>query len=294
MIQGPITIPSKERTHPITGESFHVTMGHEFSGRIISAPSDSGLKPGQAVMVDPRIYCTNCSRCTAGSTQCCTSLGFKGLSGAGGGFSETIAVDAKMCYPLPDDIDLSLATLIEPLAVAWHAVADSAITEWPDRSVLIVGGGPVGVAHIFVLRALGCRNIFVSEPTKTRAAQNKKIADAVFNPITESVGESCRTLTGGEGVDVVFDCAGIQAGFDVGMDALRFKGTYMNVAVWLGSPVCMLCICLDQGADKLQMIVPFIPFMLKEITLKCSLAYNDDEFKETVDAFIAGESDDSK
>jgi hypothetical protein len=40
---------------------------------------------------------------------------------------------------------------------------------------------------------------------------------------------------------------------------------------------------------QLQMTVPFIPFMLKEITLKCSLAYNDDEFKDTVDAFIAGE-----
>jgi threonine dehydrogenase-like Zn-dependent dehydrogenase len=215
-------------------------MGHEFSGRIVSAPADSGLKPGQAVMVDSHIYCANCSRCTAGATQGCTSLGFKGLSGSGGGFSEAVTVDAKMCYPLPDGIDLSLATLIEPLAVAWHAVAISAVSSWSDRFVLIAGGGPVGIAHVFVLRALGCRNIFVSEPTETRAAKNKEIANEVFDPTTEAVGEKCRALTGGEGVDVVFDCAGIQAGFNMGMDALRFKGVYVNVASWLGSPVSIV------------------------------------------------------
>ena len=285
-----MTTPSKARIHPVTGATIPVTMGHEFSGRIISAPADSDLKPGQAVMVDPRIYCANCSRCATGATQGCTSLGFKGLSGTGGGFSETVAVDAKMCYPLPDDTDLSLATLIEPLAVAWHAVAESNVSSWSDRFVLIIGGGPVGVAHVFVLRALGCKHIFVSEPTETRAAHNTKIANEVFNPTTEAVGENCRALTGGEGVDVVFDCAGRQAGFAVGMDALKFKGTYVNVASWLGSPVRIVRFLVSQEADELQMSIPFVPFMVKEIILKCSLAYNDQEFKHTVDAFSAGKS----
>ena len=47
---------------------------------------------------------------------------------------------------------------------------------------------------------------------------------------------------------------------------------------------------VDQEADRSQMTIPFVPFMIKEITLKCSLAYNDEEFKDTVDAFIAGTS----
>jgi hypothetical protein len=47
---------------------------------------------------------------------------------------------------------------------------------------------------------------------------------------------------------------------------------------------------LSQEADELQMTVPFVPFMVKEITLKCSMAYNDEEFRDTVDAFIAGKS----
>jgi threonine dehydrogenase-like Zn-dependent dehydrogenase len=207
-------------------------MGHEFCGRIMSAPEGSNLSPGQAVIVDPRIYCSNCSRCNVYSTNACHSWGFKGLSGSGGGYSEFVAIDAKLCYPLPDSVDLSLAALIEPLAVAWHAIEISGLTDWSSKSVLILGGGPVGIAHIFVLRAKGCKQIFVSEPTALRAKQNKEMADEVFDPTKENVGDRARELTGGEGVHAVFDCAGIQRAMDAGMDALRYKGTYMNVAGW--------------------------------------------------------------
>lgn len=188
-------------------------------------------------MVDPRIYCNSCSRCSKGSTHGCTTLGFKGLN-SGGGFSEFVAVDAKLCYPLPDKVDLSLAALIEPLAVAWHAVALCDISEWENKSALILGGGPIGIACAIVLRARGCKQIFISEPTSTRAEQNRTVSDAVFNPIIDNVGDKCRELTSSEGVDVAFDCAGVQKGFDAGMDALRHRGLYMNVAAW-GTPVCL-------------------------------------------------------
>jgi threonine dehydrogenase-like Zn-dependent dehydrogenase len=207
-------------------------MGHEFAGRIVSAPAESNLKPRQAVMVDPRIYCTKCSRCNVGNTHGCSTLGFKGLSGTGGGFSEFVTVDAKLCYPLPDNVDLSLAALIEPLAVAWHAITACEVSDWSNKAALILGGGPIGIACALGLRARRCKQIFISEPTVTRAIQNQQIADAVFNPTEDSIGDKCRELTSGEGVDVVFDCAGAQKGFDAGMDALRYQGLYMNVASW--------------------------------------------------------------
>lgn len=238
-VPGPIGIPPPERPHPATGGHLPVTMGHEFAGRIVSAPSGSKLKPGQKVMVDPRIYCSKCSRCRVGSTHGCSTLGFKGLSGTGGGFSEAVAIDAKLCYPLPDDVDLSLAALIEPLAVAWHAISSCEVSDWSKKSALILGGGPIGIACALGLRARGCTQIFISEPTTTRAAQNKQVADAVFNPIKDNVGDKCRELTNGEGIDVAFDCAGVQKGFDAGMDALKFRGLYMNVAAW-GTPVRLL------------------------------------------------------
>ncbi|KAJ4322341.1 hypothetical protein N0V94_002450 [Neodidymelliopsis sp. IMI 364377] len=271
-LHGPFACPPAERPHPATGCHVPVTMGHEFTGRIISAPASSNLAPGTPVIVDPRIFCRSCSRCTAGHTHGCTTLGFKGLSGTGGGFAERICVDARMVHPLPEDVDLSLAALIEPLAVAWHAVKTLALTSWADKSALIVGGGPVGIACILVLKAFGCKLVVVSEPAVVRAKQNEGIAYAVLNPLEDDVGARCRELTADEGVDVVFDCAGNQRGFEAGMDALRYRGTYMNVAAWFGSP----------------MQIPFFQFMLKEITVKCCLAYDDREFKEVVEAFSSG------
>lgn len=236
-LHGPMSCPPPERPHPLTKQHMPVTMGHEFVGRIVSAPESSSLAPGTPVIVDPRIYCHSCSKCRDGHTHGCVSLGFKGLSGTGGGFSETVAVDANMCYTLPQDVDLSLAALIEPLAVAWHAIATTDVLNWDGKSVLVVGGGPVGVAVMIVLRAFGCRNIIVSEPTAARAKQNEGIADLILNPINDDIGVRCRELTSGEGVDIVFDCAGNQKGFEAAMDAIKYRGCYMNVAVWFGTPV---------------------------------------------------------
>jgi (R,R)-butanediol dehydrogenase/meso-butanediol dehydrogenase/diacetyl reductase len=183
-------------------------------------------------MVDPRFYCGSCTRCTAAATNACHSWGFRGISGGGGGFSETICADASMVHALPASVPLEFAALIEPLAVAWHAVRASGIDDFSGESALILGGGPVGMAVLFVLRAKGCKAVFVSEPTARRAEQNAGIADRVFNPVKEKVGELCVELTGGVGVGFVFDCAGIPAGLADGMGALRIKGVYVNVAGW--------------------------------------------------------------
>ncbi|KAJ4298879.1 hypothetical protein N0V90_004122 [Kalmusia sp. IMI 367209] len=241
---GPAAVPTKEKPHVLTGEHLPVTIGHEFCGRIVNAPKESDFFEG-----------------------------LKGFHGSGGGFSELVAVETKHCYPLPESVDLGLAALIEPLAVAWHAVTLCGIKSWSDKSVLVLGGGPIGIAHISVLRAKGCRKIFVSEPTAVRATQNREIADQVFNPVTEDVAGKCRELTSGEGVDVVFDCAGVQKGLNAGMDALTFRGVYMNVAGW-----------------ETTMVIPVMHLLMKEISLKASITYNDCAFKNTVDAFVAGQS----
>lgn len=183
-------------------------------------------------MVDPRFYCKSCHRCDSAQTNICTQWGFRGLQGWGGGFSELVAVDEDMCYALPDSIPLSHAALIEPLVVGRHALKSSGFESFGDSSVLVLGGGPVGLAVILNLRAQGVKRVYVSEPTLKRQLQTADYADEVFNPLKIKVGDRCRELTDGQGVDLVFDCAGIPAGLKDGMDALKPKGTYVNVAGW--------------------------------------------------------------
>ncbi|KAG9770297.1 hypothetical protein KCU88_g6631, partial [Aureobasidium melanogenum] len=126
---------------------------------------------------------------------------------------------------------MDFAAVIEPLVVGHHA-AKAAGTKLEGQDILIVGGGPIGVAMISVLRAHRVGKIFLSEPTAKRWQHAKDVVERVIDPKNESVGDICRELTGGKGADVVFDCAGVQPGLESGMDAIKHGGTLVNVAVW--------------------------------------------------------------
>lgn len=238
---GPVGIPTPERPHPLTGGQAPLTLGHEFCGRIKAVPEGDGSrwKVGQAVMVDPHVVCRQCLSCASGNDQMCSTLAFVGISDSrrGGGLSEYVVVEEDHIHPLPESVSLEYAAVIEPLAVGHHA-AKMANTDLKGLDVLIVGGGPVGVGMISVLRAHGVGRLLLSEPTAARWRHAKDVVDRVIDPKTENVGDVCRGLTGGKGVDVVFDCAGVQPGLEAGIDALRNGGTLVNVAIWEQSVRC--------------------------------------------------------
>jgi len=223
-------------------------------------------------MVDPRLFCGSCHSCQTSSTNSCHKFGFLGLTGGGGGgLSEFVAVDESQVYILPESAPLHLAALIEPLAVAWHGISVSGVSVADDSPILIIGGGPIGLAMIMALRARGAKKIFVSEPAATRRAQASEIADVIFNPIKENVAEKVRYMTDGKGIKLAFDCAGVQNGIVDGMNALGNHGVYVNIAAWQ---------------------IPWNPpqecVIFKELTLKGSMSYNEMDFREVVDAFIEG------
>ncbi|KAK4616180.1 (R,R)-butanediol dehydrogenase [Fulvia fulva] len=144
---GPLVVPPKERPHSITKEHLPIVLGHEFTGRIVKAAGGSDLKVGEAVMVDPRINCQSCYPCSNKLEHLCDKWGFVGLSGGGGGFSEFVAVDARMCYRIPDDVkNLDEVALIEPFCVGRHALPASGIKDFSELTVLVVGGGPIGLS----------------------------------------------------------------------------------------------------------------------------------------------------
>ncbi|EXJ59802.1 hypothetical protein A1O7_03949 [Cladophialophora yegresii CBS 114405] len=254
-----------------TGDPKPLTLGHEFCGRLKSVPEGSKLKVGQAVMVDPHCICRQCLCCTSGNDQMCQKLAFLGgHNERGGGLSEFVAVEEAHCLPLPDTVSLESAAVIEPLVVCHHA-AKVAGVNLKGLDVLILGGGPVGSALISILRAHEVGRIFLSEPTAKRKEQNKEVVDRVIDPRSEKVGDVCRELTGGKGVDVVFDCAGVQPGLEAGFDALKHSGTYVNVAVW-----------------EKPIQIQFLMFFFKEINIRSSCCYNEEDFKEVMELMSKG------
>lgn len=103
----------------------------------------------------------------------------------------------------------------------------------PSDSVLILGGGPIGLSVIQALRARGCRQIIVSEVSGMRKQYAKDFgAHHVLDPTKDDIVARCRELADGQGVNVTFDAAGVQAGLDQAILALRAHGTHVNIAIW--------------------------------------------------------------
>lgn len=122
--------------------------------------------------------------------------------------------------------------MVEPLAVGWHAVKVSPLQA--GETALVLGGGPIGLSVIQALRAQGVGLIIVSEVAEKRKQFAKQFgADHVVDPSKDDVPARVKELDpDGEGAHVVYDAAGVQAGLDDAIDALRVRGTLVNIAIW--------------------------------------------------------------
>lgn len=121
--------------------------------------------------------------------------------------------------------------LVEPLAVAWHAVKISPVKR--GDSVLVLGAGPIGLAVIQVLKARGAEKIIVSEMMPRRKEFAKDFgAHYVLDPSKVDIVSSVKEICDGRGANVAFDAAGVQDELDKAMQAIRTRGTLVNVAIW--------------------------------------------------------------
>ncbi|KAJ8522415.1 hypothetical protein ONZ45_g1002 [Pleurotus djamor] len=266
---GTLTTPN-----PQSGETLPVTFGHEFSGTIVELGEDVDKKfaIGQNVCVEPIMTCMkdSCRSCREGSRNVCPKLGWIGITGWGGGLSEYICVDQLTVHILPPNVSLEIGAMIEPLAVAYHSVKRSGFKK--GDTALVVGAGPIGQFLLKALKAVDpTARVIVSEPAQLRReyalAHGATIA---FNPLKDDLEAIINKATGGEGADIVFDAAGIQASIDACIKGVRPRGTIVVVAVW-------------EEAPKINMNV----LLMKEATLTGIMCY-DRVHTELIEAVSAG------
>ncbi|KAL1588736.1 hypothetical protein WHR41_02595 [Cladosporium halotolerans] len=270
---------SPKTPHPITKETLPITIGHEFSGIILSLgpKPPRHLRPGMKIAIRPSIYCGACPACKLGAENACPSGGFVGLSGGGGGMSDELILPAEACHPLPSSIGLDIGALVEPLAVAWHAVNASPIADYapgPDAGAkcLVLGGGPIGLAVCQVLQARGAAKVIMSEISAKRQHFARQLgASNVLDPRQFDMVASARQLTGGAGPDIVFDCAGVAASLETACRAVRVRGWVVNVAIW-------------------EERVPFDPnwLVFREARYSAVLGYQREDFDGVIEALADG------
>ena len=176
----------------------------------------------------------------------------------------------ELSQKFPTELKHHIA-LVEPLAVAWHAVNISPLKK--GDSVLILGGGPIGLAVVQALKAKGADRIIVSEMAPRRKEFAKHFgADYVLDPTKDDIIARVREICDGKGANLAFDAAGVQPGLDQAVLAVRARGTLVNIAVWA----------------KPATIVPN-HFTFRERHYMGITTYVKGDFQEVIDAIASGQ-----
>jgi (R,R)-butanediol dehydrogenase/meso-butanediol dehydrogenase/diacetyl reductase len=229
-VAGPIFVPV-DAPHPLSKERAPIIMGHEFSGEVVEVGAGvTRVKPGDRVVVEPILACGHCDACRHGKYNLCDSLGFHGLSGGGGGFSCSTVVDERMVHRMPEGLSFEQGALVEPAAVALHAVRLSSLKAGGTAAVF--GAGPIGLLLVEALRAAGAATIHVVELSPQRAAKALELgANTTIDPSKEDPVAKLRDLTGG-GVDVAFEVTGVPAVLRQCIEATHYEGETVIVSIW--------------------------------------------------------------
>ncbi len=165
------------------------------------------------------------------------TMGWASLPPAYSGYAEFILMDDWMASPVPDGISDLQASMMEPMAAAYHGVYRSGMRE--GDTVAVLGAGPLGLFSMQIARAKGASKVIVSEPAPARALAARELgADHVLDPTQTDVVGTLADLTDGKGPHVVIDAAGAKPTLQQALEAVRYQGRVVLLAIaWEPVPV---------------------------------------------------------
>ncbi len=214
--------------HPYT--SYPVVQGHEVSAEVVeAAPDVKDFTPGDKVTIQPQVVCGECYPCTHGMYNACESLKVMGFQTTGMA-SDYFVADAVKALKLPDDMSYDHGAMIEPLAVAVHALRR--FGDISGKSVLVLGGGPIGNLVAQTCKAHGAKNVLLSELSEYRLNTAEKCGIKTVNPTKRDLKECMLESFGKDGADVIFECVGINATMDQAISYARKGSDIIVVGVF--------------------------------------------------------------
>ena len=205
-----------------------IIMGHEAAGVIAAIGKGvTGWNTGDRVTFDSTIYCGECDYCRAGMINLCDRRRVLGVScedyRQNGAFAEFVAVPPRILYHVPKNLPFEHAAMVEPFAIALHAVRRSPPAL--NDSVVVVGAGMIGLALVQALSHTGCGKLIVLDVAEDRLAMAAKLgATHAINSGKEDGLAAINNLTQGRGADVSFEAVGMTITVDLALRCLRKGG----------------------------------------------------------------------
>jgi threonine dehydrogenase-like Zn-dependent dehydrogenase len=236
-------------------------LGHEFAGVVVEGPY-----LGKRFTGNPLIACGVCDYCLQGRSNLCSNRTMVGMTRPGA-YAQFMSIPAKCLIELPPGMSATKAAVTEPAATALHAlhVAMRALVRpIAECTVLVIGGGAIGMFAALLLKHYGVRNVSVAEVNALRRASiEKQTGFHTYNPIdgTPPKEGSC---------ELVIDAVGAKVTRTAAMAAVKAGGVFMHIG-------------LQDWASEIDMR----KLTLAEITLIGTYTYSQMDLRATVDLLHA-------
>lgn len=207
--------------HPYT--SYPVVQGHELSGKISKIGFEvTGFNIGDKVTLQPQVVCGKCYACTHGNYHICDSLKVMGFQTAGTA-SEFFAIDAAKVLKLPDDLSFDEGAMVEPLAVAVHALGRAGDVR--GKKILVFGAGPIGNLVAQTAKGLGAQTVMITDLSDYRLEKARECGiDFCINTGTQDIGKALFENFGPDKADLILECVGVNPTMTQALSNAR-KGT---------------------------------------------------------------------
>ncbi len=248
--------------HPFT--SYPVTQGHEVSGEIAALGKEvTGFHLGQKVTIEPQVYCGECYPCRHGKYNLCEELKVMGFQTTGTA-SEFFAVDASKVTPIPQDMSFEEGAMIEPLAVAVHAVRQ--MGDVTGRKVAVLGAGPIGNLVAQTAKGMGAECVMITDVSDLRLQKASECGiDVCVNTRYRDFGEAMEEAFGRDKADVIYDCAGNNITMGQAIRYARKGSDIVLVAVFAGMAEVDLAVANDH-----------------ELAIRSSMMYRHEDYVEAI------------
>lgn len=224
---------------------FPCILGHELSGVVVEAgkkafdkQTNKPFKSGERVTTEEMLWCASCKPCADGYPNHCERLDEIGFN-INGAFAKYMVLPARTLWSLEplagaySDDDIFLAgSLVEPTSVAYNAVIERGGGIRPGERVVVLGGGPIGIAACAILKRAGASMVIISEPQPERAQLALKMgADVAINPFEEDFADRVLELTRGMGADLFMEATGLPEIVYPGIEKVIWDGKTLNSTI---------------------------------------------------------------
>jgi 2-desacetyl-2-hydroxyethyl bacteriochlorophyllide A dehydrogenase len=242
-----------------------LVLGHEFVGSIVATQAHA-FELGTRWTGNPLIVCGRCEYCVQGRNNLCANRSMVGMTRPGA-YAEYMSIPAASLIAMPQAMPALAAALTEPAATAWHAINLSMrVLARPlhECSVLVIGGGAIGMLAGLLLQRLGVMRLVMTELNELRRdAIALHVGCEAIDPRTQPIGDAS--------FDYVIDAVGAKATRQQAFAAVKPGGAVMHIG-------------LQDWASEIDMR----KLTLAEITLQGTYTYTTADLRATVDGLHRG------